>query len=383
MQFGLYVHIPFCRQKCLYCDFASFAGNAALMEPYIEALCEEMKEQGRRFAHDSVDTVYIGGGTPTALPDSLLFKTIQTLMQRFHIEKNLEFTVEANPGTVDFSVLRKLRALGVNRLSFGVQSFQDEILLRLGRLHTAAEAEKAVCEATRAGFDNISIDLMYGLPGQRCADLEASLCRAAKLPVRHISVYGLQVEEKTPLKRLLTKQALHLPTEAEEDQMYELMIQRLHEAGFQRYEISNFSLPGFESQHNLRYWRYRPYLGLGVAAHSFFAPKRFWNASFIPMYIRQMKRLKSAVEGEETLSSRVQMEEFCFLALRQSEGIETTAFEQRFSQAFSPLYGHIIGRLKAAGLIEERTGRICLTPRGMKFGNRVFAEFLLDEEENI
>lgn len=374
---GIYIHIPFCRRKCLYCDFPSYAGLERFMEPYAAALRRELALRRGALPGAVFDSVYIGGGTPTALPAALLVGILEAAREAFPIAADAEITVEVNPGAADAAAFAALARAGANRLSFGVQSFEDALLRRLGRVHTAAQAEASVLAARAAGFGNVSLDLMYGLPGQRLADLERSVDRALALGLQHISVYGLQVEDGTPFAAQRDAGALALPEEAEEDAMYTYLTEELPRRGWLRYEISNYARAGFESRHNLKYWQDAPYLGFGAAAHSYAHPRRSANAADVRDYIAHLKEGKLPAGEEKTLSRTESMEEFCFLALRTSAGISFARFAAKFGCNFFTVYGHSIEGLRRDGLAESNEERLWLTPRGMRYGNRAFAVFLL------
>ena len=379
--FGVYVHIPFCRRKCFYCDFPSQAGEEALMSRYRDALCREIAAQGSLcLQQGTARTVYMGGGTPTSLPADDLLAVVASLRESFRLTGEEEFTVEANPGTVDAHLLSRLRAAGVNRLSFGVQSFSDTLLRAIGRIHTAQEAQDAVRLAQAAGF-RVSLDLMYGLPGQTLADLEASVARAAALAVGHISVYGLAVEEGTPFARLADEGRLDLPTDEVCGDMYDYITAELPRLGYRRYEISNYAKAGEESRHNLAYWQDVPYIGVGAAAHSYWRGRRMENEEDVRRYIACIEAGDSPAREEEPASRESHIEEFAFLALRTTAGIEKKRFRDTFACDVQEVYGEKLARLKAADLVEETAVSIRLTPQGMKFGNRVFEEFLLERDE--
>lgn len=375
---GVYIHIPFCRRKCLYCDFPSQAGDEALYERYTAALCREIAGRGGLLSDRVVDTVYIGGGTPTVLPERCLARLGRALRESFKLDPGLEFTVEANPGTVDGDKLAALLAMGVNRLSFGVQAFDDAVLAAAGRLHTAREAVAAVEAARRAGFANISIDLMYGLPGQSPESFRAGLEQAVRLPLRHISVYGLKVEEGTPFAAMAAAGTLALPDEDDEAAMYELAAAFLPRRGWGRYEISNYAAAGYECRHNLKYWRYQPYLGLGAAAHSFWDGERLANLVGAGEYIARMEAGACPVAERERAGRETAMAEFAFLALRTAAGLDFASFRQQFGVDFLQQYSSIIGNLAARGLIERGAAGIRPTPAGMRYGNIVFGAFLPD-----
>ena len=381
-RWGLYVHLPFCRQKCFYCDFPSYAGQEGRMAVYVEALLGELAREGAplRAAWGPPRTVYLGGGTPTALPPALMERLLAGLREFLAAAPDaLEFTCECNPGTVDAAYLSLLRAGGVNRLSLGVQTFDDALLRRIGRIHTAAEVCAAVRQARAAGFRNLSLDLMYGLPGQTLAGLEMSVQQALALAPQHISIYGLQVEEGTPFARAQAAGQLALPTEEESEVMYDYMTAALPAAGYARYEISNFARPGFESRHNLGYWQDVPYLGVGAAAHSYLDGQRYENPRGIEEYLAALRESGRARREEEPLTRATSMEEFAFLALRTARGIDRARFAARFGCELASVYADAIARMRARGFLEEDVQGVRLTPLGMKYGNWVFEAFLLDE----
>lgn len=380
-RWGLYVHLPFCRQKCFYCDFPSYAGQEGRMAVYVEALLGELAREGAplRAAWGPPRTVYLGGGTPTALPPALMERLLAGLREFLAAAPDaLEFTCECNPGTVDAAYLSLLRAGGVNRLSLGVQTFDDALLRRIGRIHTAAEVCAAVRQARAAGFRNLSLDLMYGLPGQTLAGLEMSVQQALALAPQHISIYGLQVEEGTPFARAQAAGQLALPTEEESEVMYDYMTAALPAAGYARYEISNFARPGFESRHNLGYWQDVPYLGIGAAAHSYLGGQRYENPRGIEEYLAALRADGRARREEEPLTRATSMEEFAFLALRTARGIDRARFAARFGCELASVYADAIARMRARGFLEEDAQGVRLTPLGMKYGNWVFEAFLLD-----
>lgn len=379
MRLGLYIHIPFCRQKCLYCDFPSVAGREDLYDDYITALGRELAGWGGVLSVNAVDTIYIGGGTPTALPAALLARLGELLRRHVAGWAVGEFTVEANPGTLGNDKLAALRAMGADRLSLGVQAFDDGVLAGAGRIHTAAEAAAAVEAAAAAGFGKLSIDLMYGLPGQSPASFRAGLERAVALPVGHISVYGLKVEEGTPFAVRQAAGELALPDEDAEDAMYELAAAFLPAQGFSRYEISNFARPGFACRHNLKYWRYRPYLGLGAAAHSFWRGERLANTADIGEYIRRLAAGDSPLASRERPDKPTAMAEYAFLALRTAAGLDYADFAACFGESFAGRYGETLAKFAGQGLVDTGADGIRLTAAGMKYGNIVFAGFLPDK----
>ena len=379
-QWGIYAHIPYCVKKCAYCDFISSAvgkDTRAEMEDYAAALRAEILREvpPLRTRWGDAATVYLGGGTPTTLPAALLTGILETL--RTAAGTPVECTVEANPGTVDAAYLTQLRAAGANRLSLGVQSFNDRLLRVIGRIHTAAGAEQAFRAARAAGFENISLDLMYGLPTQTLDDLKKSVDEALALVPEHISVYGLTVEEGTPFAAAEAQGKLALPTEDAAEEMYDWLTAGLPARGYTRYEISNFARQGCESRHNLGYWRNVPYLGVGAAAHGYVDGVRWGNEPDTEKYIRAIqtgRSVRTPEDTERTLTNA--MEEYAFLALRTREGIDTADFSRAFGVDIDTVYGAVIEKYSAQGLLRRADGFVALTNEGMKVSNEVFAAFL-------
>lgn len=373
METGIYLHIPFCRQKCFYCDFPSFAGREKYMESYTAAVLKEIEMRLAEF--DKAATVYVGGGTPTVLPPSLLYQIVGAL-QPF-CDAGTEFTVEANPATVSLELLSNLKSMGVTRLSIGVQSFDDRRLKKIGRIHTADEARMAVQMARKAGFDNVNIDIIYALPGETLNDVRQDVHEAVGCGTEHISIYGLQLEEGTVFHRLSEQGKLLLPDEETAEKMYDHIMNELPRHGYYRYEISNFSKTGFESRHNLGYWQDKPYFGIGAAAHSYIAGQRFFNPMDIPEYIRKITAGILPLKEAEPATRDNQLAEYCFLALRTTAGIDKEKFVIKFGCDIGNIYGKQIEKLKTQELLYETDKRIALTELGMKYGNVAFAEFIL------
>ena len=377
---GIYAHIPYCVKKCAYCDFVSSAvGKSAAreMEDYAAALRAEILREvpPLRARWGDVTTIYIGGGTPTALPIALLTEILHTLITAAGIPQ--ECTVEANPGTVDVNSLAQLRAAGATRLSLGVQSFDDRLLRAIGRIHTAEEARTAFRAARVAGFTNISLDLMYGLPTQTLDDLKTSVNAALALAPEHISVYGLIVEEGTPFAAAEAQGRLALPSEDAAEEMYDYLMGELPARGYARYEISNFARRGYESRHNLGYWRNVPYLGVGSAAHGYIDGVRWGNEPDTEKYIRAIRAGASVRTPEDAERTRENaMEEYAFLALRTREGIDEADFHRTFGVRIDAVYRAVIEKYITQGLLRRANGFTALTNAGMKLGNEVFAAFL-------
>ena len=355
-------------------------GNSAAreMQDYAAALRAEILREvpPLRARWSDVTTVYIGGGTPTVLPAECLTEILRTLIDAAGIPQ--ECTVEANPGTVDVHSLAQLRAAGANRLSLGVQSFDDRLLRAIGRIHTAEEARAAFHAARAAGFDNISLDLMYGLPTQTLDDLKTSINTALALAPEHISVYGLIVEEGTPLAAAEAQGRLTLPSEDAAEEMYDYLMEELPARGYARYEISNFARAGYESLHNRGYWRNVPYLGVGAAAHGYVDGVRWGNVADMHAYTRAIRAGASVRTPEDTERTRENaMEEYAFLALRTREGIDAADFSRTFGVDIDTVYGAVIEKYIVQGLLRRAENHVALTDAGMKLGNEVFAAFLL------
>ena len=369
---GIYIHIPFCRRKCLYCDFCSFTGiDAATRSRYVDALVRELRSYSAPLAPYTVNTVFIGGGTPSLLAAEEAERVFDALRTCFDLAPDAEITSEVNPATADGEKLARWRAAGVNRLSIGVQSFSDTELRALGRLHTADEAEAFYRAARRAGFANIGLDLMYGIPGQTAASLAETLRRAVALSPEHISAYSLQVEEGTPFYD--RRETLALPGDDENADLYDLVTRELASAGYRHYEISNYAKPGYESRHNLRYWRMSPYIGVGVAAYSYFEGARYGHGRDLAAYLADdfSRRPPAEPRGDGDTE-----EEYIMLALRLADGIDDEDFRRTFGVTFTERYGARMAPFVAEGLA-TRTGRgWALTERGMYVSLALLAEIL-------
>ena len=369
---GIYIHIPFCMQKCLYCDFASFAGKNDLMHQYAVALANEIRRRAAEMPVSERATLYFGGGTPSLLPIDDLKIIINALKETELWREPAEVTMEMNPGTVDFAKLCQYREMGIDRVSFGVQSLNDEELKIIGRLHTASEALMAIEQASKAGFERISADLIFGLPTQTLASFKDTLATIVASAISHLSVYGLTVEEGTPLAAKLANGSLILPSEEEAEMMYDHTIRYLEEHELHRYEISNFARTGQESLHNLVYWRYLPYYGFGSAACSYDGKQRMSNAADIESYIR------GAAPTIEQLPARTSLAEFMFLGLRTSEGIDLSVAKERFGVDVMAMFGQEIEKYIKREMLnfDPDVNNLKLTMLGMKFGNEIFELFL-------
>lgn len=371
---GLYVHIPFCVQKCLYCDFPSYGGvYDRFHAAYVEAVCRDIAASPQR--GEMADTIYFGGGTPSLLCPDEIGQILTALRQAFTITADAEITVEANPDSMDRAYAAALAALGVNRVSLGLQSTDDALLRLLGRVHTAAQGRAAVEAVYDSGIHNISVDFMYGLPGQTVAMVQDDLQALAALPVTHASIYSLIVEDGTPLKRLVATGQVTLPTDETVEAMAGVVHGAMHEAGFRHYEISSYAKPGYASRHNCKYWQYTPYIGFGASAHSFDGTTRWANVRSLPRYIETAGT--DAAKGEVVAISETRaVEDYCFLALRMRQGIDAAAFARRFGRTLESEFGSVIDSLARQGLVAWRGGYLRLTETGLAYGNYVFSHFI-------
>lgn len=383
---AIYVHIPFCKQKCLYCDFASYACfGEREMRTYTDVLCHEIEVRAEEASNVAFGaTIYFGGGTPSVLPTDCLERIVSMLKSCGFWQKPAEATIEVNPGTADVNKLKRLREAGFDRISFGVQSLQDKELRAIGRIHNAEEALIAIDMARTAGFRRISCDLIYGLPGQSLASLKDTICRITKTGIEHMSVYGLIVEEGTPLERLVNSGQMVLPDEDIAADMYELVQRLLAEAGFERYEISNYAKNGQYSRHNTVYWQYHPYIAFGAAACGMEKALRRTAASTVPEYIAAAQALTSAnwrtseLYTSESLTLQQQLEEFMFMGLRRAAGADLAEARTRFGVNVWERYQKELAPYIAQGLVgyEAAAERLYLTPAGMELGNQIFAIFV-------
>ena len=372
---GLYIHVPFCVRKCRYCDFYSIC-DLSLVPRFTAALQREISAQSQQ-CHTIVDTVYFGGGTPSLLTP----KTIEALLNKihscFHLTPDAEITLEVNPGTVDAAQLDAYRRIGLNRLSIGVQSFHPYELKLLGRLHTANQSRQLLHRARSAGFENIGIDLIYAIPGQTPARWKATLAAALDFSPEHLSCYGLTFEAGTPLAADRDRGRIVPVADPVTAALYRTMVAELRSAGYHQYEVSNFCRqPQLASRHNLKYWNFKPYLGLGPAAHSFVPPERCWNPSDIAAYLQALESGAAPVAACETLSRDQVMVEAVYLGLRQTPGIDPEHFRQRFQADFDHLFGALTRRFRSRGLMTFDAGRWALTVEGMLLLDHIAAEMV-------
>lgn len=366
---GIYLHIPFCLQKCLYCDFNSYSGMFGMRNEYTAALCREIEafEDGFR-----ADTVYFGGGTPSLMPLSDMELIMKALSKKFVIDAGAEITMECNPGTVTEESLRAFRQLGINRLSIGMQSSNDAELKKLGRIHSMNDTLRCVRDARKAGFSNISLDLMYGLPGQSAAAWERTLTEAIRLEPWHLSCYALKIEEGTPFAAM----QISVPPDDTVRNMYDAAVNRLENAGYMRYEISNFAADGYESRHNLKYWKCDDFIGFGAGAYSCVRGRRFANEREISRYIKE-SALKERFSYCEKLSRNEMMSEFMFLGLRTKKGADLSEFEKRFGISAEEVFKAPLKKYTGMGLVCRDDTHVYLRDDMFFVSNAILADFLL------
>ena len=373
---ALYVHIPFCQRKCAYCSFNSYSGLHHLFQAYVDALETEIAQSTRERERLQVSSLYLGGGTPTVLSAGLLAQVLKACTDHHTLSEVAEITIEANPGSASAALLRDLRALGVNRLSLGVQSFDEGMLAILGRVHTVKEAMETYGLARKAGFDSINLDLIYGLPTQNLTQWEADLATAVSLEPEHISLYCLSVEEDTPLAARISKGELPAPDPDLAAEMYETAEAELAGARYVHYEISNWAVKGRECRHNLVYWHNEPYLGFGAGAHSFDGAFRYYNVLSPQEYVRRIASGGEAVAGREEIDRATEMSETMILGLRLREGVSFSDFQERFSVELAGAFADQMKELRDLGLVEVDGSAVRLTGRGRLLGNEVFERFL-------
>ncbi len=400
---GLYLHVPFCETKCPYCDFNTYAGIEDQMAGYVSALKNELNGWGNLLSRPPVRTIFLGGGTPSYLPANDIESILSTVRQSYEVDDLAEITMECNPDDVTPEKAARWIESGVNRISMGVQSFDDELLKLLGRRHTADEARSAFRTLREAGFVNQSLDLMYGLPHQSREQWTASMVAALELDPDHVSLYGLQIEKGTPLQVDVSAGRYPVPDDDLAADMYEEAQRRLAEKGFAQYEISNWAKPGMESQHNLIYWHNEPYLGVGPGAHSWIAGQRFSNLKSPRRYVSLMADAKVAdvkideyrpsdpdpvaamhmpagpVEQVDATTPAIDVAETMMMGMRLNEGVSMSRFKKRFGMALGDVFPNEISKLQGMGLVETTDTALRLTERGRLLGNEVFAEFIGDE----
>ena len=375
---GLYVHIPFCQSKCIYCDFYSMPHRLHQASEYVDALLIEAEARREEVKGEPITTVYVGGGTPSLLSEMLMEKLVTGLGRIFDMSRVEEFTIEVNPDDVHVDYIRFLRSIGVNRVSMGVQSFRDEDLRLINRRHHAAQAISAVEAISAAGIENISIDLIYGIPGQSEEDWKKNVEKAISLKVNHISAYSLMYEHGTRLSIMRDKGLVEEVAEESVAAMYDILVIELHHAGYQHYEISNFCLPGYHSRHNSSYWNLTPYLGLGVAAHSYDGAVRRYNPSHLQDYLQAMKSHQPFAKAERCTESE-RYDEYVMLRLRTASGLGIEALREMFSPKFSDFFIRKAKVLIAQGLLCEAEGNVFIPEHNVMVTDMITCELMWDD----
>ena len=374
MNLGLYIHIPYCLHKCGYCDFNSHPENQEESIHYVDALIQELKSYSPK--KYSIASVFFGGGTPTILPSSQLKHILKTAQEVFNFQTDCEITIEANPATIKLQSLQEIRDAGYNRISIGAQSFDQKELQLLERVHSEKEIHTTIDKARSSNFKNLSMDLIFALPGQTIEKWHSNLNQAIEKKPEHLSTYNLTIEPATAFFQLHKKGKLNLPNENIQLGMYETTIQILKDAGYQHYEISNFSKPRMESQHNINYWNNGEYIGIGAGASSYLYGERFKNTKLPSNYIREIKVNKSAIETRETLEPMHAMGETLMLGLRLLKGISIDDFEKRFQISFHKVYGKTLDQLFNQELITLNKNHIALSKKGLFLADSVILQFM-------
>ena len=376
-ELGIYIHIPFCKQKCFYCDFCSFANKNEMQGKYVETVINEIKNITHKEKY-TVTTIYLGGGTPSILNPNYIKNILQEIKSSFEILDDAEITIEINPGTVNEEKLKRYKEYGINRLSIGLQSANDKILKNIGRIHDYKQFEETFFYARKCGFRNINVDLMIGLPTQAIEDVKQTLEKIIQKNPEHISVYSLIIEEGTIIEKLINENKLQLPDEETERIMYWTVVNKLKENGYNQYEISNFSKKTYESKHNTNCWKQKQYIGLGTSAHSYLNKKRYSNTNNIEEYIKniQENNISKNITIHEEQTEESTMNEYMLLGLRMIQGININEFKQKFKTDPTIKYKEILEKLQKENLIQITKTSIKRTKPGIDFGNIVWEEFI-------
>lgn len=373
---AIYIHIPFCEHICYYCDFNKVFLEGQPVDEYVNLLIKEMKLTANKTGVVPVDTVFVGGGTPTTLNESQIAKLCTAVQEIFPLKEGAEFSFEANPGDLSISKLQTMKDYGVNRISMGVQSFNNELLKKIGRIHTVKDVYQSVENMRAVGFENVSIDLIFSLPGQTEADFKDTLNQALALDLPHYSAYSLIIEPKTIFYNLMQKGKLFLPGQDAEANMYDLLLNEMEKHGRKQYEISNFAKEGFQSKHNITYWSNEHYYGFGAGAHGYIGNTRYSNFGPIKKYMEPLQENKLPIFQQKELTLKEKMEEEMFLGLRKVRGVDKMAFYQKFGQDLETIFPKAIQKTMEKGWLENNRENVALTRNGRFLGNNVFQEFL-------
>lgn len=384
-EIGIYIHIPFCKRKCFYCDFCSFECDKSIHKNYTEALINEIRafkidsKKDAELYYDTnliVKTLYFGGGTPSYIDEDYIEKIMNELKSKYKFSQDIEATIEVNPGTGSYQKIKRYKEIGFNRISIGLQSTNDRLLNLIGRIHSYDEFEETYRIAREVGFKNINVDLMIGLPTQTLEDVKESLNKIIQKNPEHISVYSLILEENTKLKEIIESKKLELPDENLERKMYWLVKNTLEKYRYKQYEISNFSKVGYESKHNTDCWKQKEYLAFGLAAHSYIDDVRYSNTCDLSKYIQDNINMHNNKEVEEIQDKQIKMNEFVILGLRMTNGFSIKDFEKKFGEKFEEKYKNQIDKLVKMELIQFKNNNISLSKKGIDFANIVWSEFV-------
>ena len=370
-ELGIYIHIPFCKQKCCYCDFISYTNKNTLIKDYVESVKKEINNIKKRAENYIVSTIYIGGGTPSFIDSKYIVEILQEINKNYNVDNNAEITIEINPGTATIEKLVDYKKAGINRLSIGLQETDNQLLQLIGRIHKYEDFLKTYKMARKVGFNNINVDLIIGLPNQTINNVKTSLKKVIYLNPEHISLYSLIVEDNTPLKRKIENGVFSLPPEEIEREEYWLAKEKLEGAGYKHYEISNFAKPGKESKHNINCWNQKEYLGFGVAAHSYFNLERYSNVETIEDYIKGSKYIIHEKQTEE-----ITMKEYMLLGLRKIDGVQISKFKNKFGKNPIIVFKDELNILIKKDLLEIALDNIKLTNKGIDLANIVWEEFV-------
>ncbi|MBC1420831.1 oxygen-independent coproporphyrinogen III oxidase [Listeria seeligeri] len=373
---AVYIHIPFCEHICYYCDFNKVFLEGQPVDEYVDLLIREMQITAMNKQMEPIDTVFVGGGTPTTLNEAQIAKLCTAIQEIFPMKEEVEFSFEANPGDLSVAKVQTMKDYGVNRISMGVQSFNNDLLKKIGRIHTVKDVYQSVENMRTVGFENVSIDLIFSLPGQSEEDFQDTLNQALALDLPHYSAYSLIIEPKTIFYNLMQKGKLFLPGQDAEANMYDLLLVEMEKHGRKQYEISNFAKEGFESKHNITYWSNEHYYGFGAGAHGYIGNTRYSNFGPIKKYMEPLQENKLPVFQQKELTLKEKMEEEMFLGLRKVSGVSKAGFERKFGQDLDTTFQNAIQKTMAKGWLENNEENVALTRNGRFLGNNVFQEFL-------
>ena len=373
---GLYIHIPFCKSKCNYCDFNSYPQKEALFAPYFDALKKEILIRSENMADFEIRTIFIGGGTPSVVDTEYIYGLLNICRQNFNIARNAEISIESNPGTLSYEKLVSYKICGVNRLSIGLQAWQDKLLMEMGRIHNHSDFLENLKLAVKAGFENINVDLIFGLPGQTLEDWTETIINVMNLGITHVSCYSLKIEDDTVFGERLREGLLQEADDELDREMYRFAVDKLLEYGFMHYEISNFAKKSFECKHNLVYWNVEEYLGIGAGAHSYLENKRSNNKYGVEEYLNAVSNLHDFQQNVQIIGKAESMSEYLILGLRLIDGVSAGEFRSRYGEELFDIFGKQIAKHIKKQLLEQENDRIRLTRFGLDIANEVFSDFI-------